>query len=396
MTKKICPNSSHPHDGIVMDYTYPVYHDKGKKHYVDFKAYDPATGVMRRKKFHLDYIAKKSERKVYANKLISELAYRLSTGWNPWVDTKTYRGYTELNEVFDRYLENIAITSRQKTVHSYTSRVNVFREFLSSLSIEVKYVYQYNTQLIIDFLDWLLIDRRVVPRTRNNYKGWCNAFGEYLVSRKYIEKNPCEGIAKITEKPKKRKALSEGMLRQLSGYLMEHDKYFLLAVMMQYYTLIRPGELTNIRLRDFSIKKQSVFISGEISKNKRDGYVGVNETIINLMLDLGIFSHPGECYLFSKNFRPGMRKMGPDIFNKRWHSVRKIMKWDDCYQFYSLKDTGIRDLANEMGIVVARDQARHTDVATTNKYLGRNDTVWNETKVFRGGLSAIPDDKTPL
>ena len=51
------------------------------------------------------------------------------------------------------------------------------------------------------------------------------------------------------------------------------------------------------------------------------------------------------------------------------------------------KDTGIRDLANAEGIVVARDQARHSDVSTTNKYLkGSNMTVHEETKHFEGNF----------
>lgn len=46
-----------------------------------------------------------------------------------------------------------------------------------------------------------------------------------------------------------------------------------------------------------------------------------------------------------------------------------------------------RDLANAEGIVVARDQARHADISTTNKYLqGSSLTVHEETKHFIGGL----------
>ena len=38
--------------------------------------------------------------------------------------------------------------------------------------------------------------------------------------------------------------------------------------------------------------------------------------------------------------------------------MRKALKWDTCYQFYSLKDSGIRDLANAHGVVVARDESQ--------------------------------------
>lgn len=67
--------------------------------------------------------------------------------------------------------------------------------------------------------------------------------------------------------------------------------------------------------------------------------------------------------------------------------MRALLKFPDSYQFYSLKDSGIRDLANTEGIVIARDQARHADISTTNKYLqGNGLSVHEETKHFEGGL----------
>ena len=75
--------------------------------------------------------------------------------------------------------------------------------------------------------------------------------------------------------------------------------------------------------------------------------------------------------------RTCMTKASSEIFRRCWKKVRKALSWGDEYQFYSLKDSGIRDLANAAGIVMARDRARHTDVATTNKYLqGRDMPVY--------------------
>ena len=48
--------------------------------------------------------------------------------------------------------------------------------------------------------------------------------------------------------------------------------------------------------------------------------------------------------------------------------------------------TGMRQVAAAEGIVIARDQARHTDVHTTNKYLKGNEPVHDETKHFDGEL----------
>lgn len=55
---------------------------------------------------------------------------------------------------------------------------------------------------------------------------------------------------------------------------------------------ISPTELTFIKATDLSIKEQSVFIAAEVSKNKRDGKVSLNDSIIKLMINLDIFSNP--------------------------------------------------------------------------------------------------------
>ena len=75
------------------------------------------------------------------------------------------------------------------------------------------------------------------------------------------------------------------------------------------------------------------------------------------------------------------------MYRNYFNKVREKLRFPDSYQFYSLKDSGIRDLANAKGIVIARDQARHADISTTNKYLkGSNMTVHEETKHFEGEL----------
>ena len=83
---------------------------------------------------------------------------------------------------------------------------------------------------------------------------------------------------------------------------------------------------------------------------------------------------------------PGYRSR-PEYHTARWARMRKRLNLPKEYQFYSLKDSGIRDLANSAGIVIARDQARHSSVAVTNKYLqGRDRPVHVETIRFKGAL----------
>lgn len=358
----------------------------GKEIYVDFYYYDPARDEMVRKKKQFDSIKNKRLRKDAMEAYIREISDKLHHGWNPALEGKG-NGLTTINQVLERYEKSLSLYQRKKTELSYRSRLNILREYINSQPYPPLYIYQLKTDFFVDFLDWLSFERDVTARTRNNYKGWAFSFCEWLIQRKYFNENPVSGIPKVQEGEKNRRALTTMELNVTFQYLRETDKHFLLAALFEYYTFIRPTELSHLKIGDISIKDECIFVSKRFSKNKRDGSVSLNRNLILLMVELDIFKHPSECYLFGKNFKPNTERIGPDQFNKRWKKLANKLKFDDKVKFYSLKDSGIRDLANEKGIVTARDQARHTDVSTTNKYLQGRDLKGPEgAKDFDGAF----------
>lgn len=357
-----------------LDFTFPKLH-VGKNFYVDFFAFDPASGSMRRKKYMLDGISGISNRRHHGNFLVAELTKKLLSGWNPFVNCEQNRSFTSFDVCCDRYQSTIDRMSREATRRSYTSHLKKIREYNESLPIPIKYIYQYDTLFVSDYLDYSYIDCEYTARTRNNRRGFCFTFAEFLVQKKYIESNPVEKIPVLTEMEKIRKDLSPEQLHRIRDYLSEHDRHYLLACYLLYYCLIRPKEQSFIRIQDISLKNQTIFIPKSVSKNHRDDIVAVNKKVIMLMIDLHIFDSPGNYYLFGRRFRPSQTRYNSKQFNNRWETIRKKLGFSMCYQFYSLKDSGIRDLANLKGVVVARDQARHSDVSTTNKYLQHHGAV---------------------
>lgn len=375
----------------IIGYTLPKLHT-GKNWYVDFMAYDPAEGRMKRKKYMLDSIGKASDKKKRAAEIIATVMERLHNGWNPWAEATTDRQYAKFTEVIDmyvRYIEKLTKngTLKKKTSYDYMSRVRMLMEYNESRRIPIVYIYQFDQSYASDFLDYILLDRDSTARTRNNYRTWLSAMCTWMAEKKYLEANFVDKIKPLAEGEKIRSALSPADLGSLKRYLSDKHPHYLLACMMEYYTFIRPDELSNIRLCDILIEEQKIFVSSTISKNRRDGMVGLNDSLIRMMIDLDIFSHESGCYLFGRDFKPSKTKADSRIFREFFNKIRDALKFPKCYQFYSLKDSGIRDLANSAGIVVARDQARHADVSTTNKYLkGSSLTVHEETKHFKGGL----------
>ena len=394
MSKKMCQSAT-PSNRLsdVLPYTLPQLHT-GKSWYVDFFCFDPVSGTMRRKKYNLNRYKKTSERKSRASEIIYTVTSRLRSGWNVWVKVESTREHTLFSdclELYKAYLgrsaENGAM--KPKTAYGYLSYLGIFTEWLSSRIVPVKFCYQIDQFLVSDFLDYVLIDREGSARTRNNYLTWLSTLCSWMVEKGYLKESPTEKIKKLREEPKKREALSSGELASLQEYLGRTNKHYLLACLMEYYTFIRPIELSQIKLENINIAEQKVFVPASVSKNRKDGMVGLNDGIIKLMAELRVFDRPSHCYLFGKDFKPSERRADSRVFRDYFVKVREALRWDDSKQFYSLKDSGIRDLANAEGIVVARDQARHSDISTTNKYLkGDSLTVHEQTKHFRGALAA--------
>ena len=127
----------------VLGFTYPKLH-QGKSWYIDFYAFDPADGKMRRKKYMLDSIEKVTERRKRAAEMMQAIMKQLRGGWNPWVNSDESRGYTLFEDCLENYLRYVSKMDRKKTINSYTSRVNILRTYIKTQLIPIKYVYQFD------------------------------------------------------------------------------------------------------------------------------------------------------------------------------------------------------------------------------------------------------------
>lgn len=373
----------------IIGYTLPRLHT-GKSWYIDFFAYDPTIDRLKRKKYMLDRYNKK-ERKLIATVLITNLTQKLIAGWNPYINNDKARSYTTWEAVIKRYTDYIKVSEgkkmlKSKTATDYRSRLAVFLSYLEESKVSIKYVYQFDKTVVVDFLDYIVFDKERSAKTRNNYRTWLSTFATWLVERQYISENYVEGIKMMKEQEKFRDNIKAEDLHKLKEYTRVACPSFYLACMMEYYTFIRPEELRHIKIGNISIKNQCITIPAEVSKNGKEQTVALNDTILKVMIDQGVFNYASSDYLFGKDVRPGREQIAVNRFRQEWCRVRKVLNFPDTYQFYSLKDSGIRDLANAEGIVVARDQARHSDISVTNKYL-KSPRVANEvTKHFTGEL----------
>ena len=364
----------------ILKYKPAVYCKKAKEKYVYFYVLDPLSveagnPKLKRIRTKFNSYASARERDAAALRYRDEVNRKLDEGWNPLIESSSKKSWTPTDEVLTSYTHHIGKKAKdgvltEKTYKDYSSRLKLFTQYANEHP--VPYIYMIDRQYIGRYLDFIYVERDCSPRTRNNHLCWLSSFCSFLVDHGYITTNPCVNIKPLRNGDKFRKALDAHDKKRLWEWLEKNDKHFLLACQFQYYTLIRPGELSQIKLKDISLQEQTVFVSSKYSKNRKDGVVTLPKVVIQNLIDLHVFDNPSDYYLFGSKFRPSPIHKHCRQFPIRWCEVREILHFPRHYQFYSLKDTGITDMINTVGLNVAKDQARHSSVAVTNNYASKN------------------------
>ena len=382
-SKKKMPNSKKnapelQSQAFIKRFTMPKLHT-GKEWYVGLYCLDPAEGKMRRKKFKINHISKKkSELRKYAADLINRLYEELRRGWNPWVTFESEASYATFDIAVEAYRRHMAKLveediMREKTYKGYSSMLNNFLKWKDSLKVQRGYIYQMNPELCHKFIDWLWLDQGKSSTTRDNYVIWMRHFVKFLLQKQYLDKDPTISVSLLGKKhrgKKNRTVIPAPHMARLKEYLEQTNKHFLLACYILYYCFVRPKEMSYIKIGDISVKNGTLFIPGQVSKNRKDGVVTLPDKVIKLMIELDVFEYPNSYYLFGRKMKPTKEYQSDKQLRDFWtHYVKKNLKFPPEYKFYSLKDTGITDLIRDNAdLVSVRNQARHHSLLMTDIY----------------------------
>ena len=375
MSKKNNSSRSNPINNEIKGYSDPRL-VIGKETFISFYAFDPVSGLRKRKKYMLDHCKSKSEMKRTAKDMMRNLSRKLEGGWNPWIDNSDSMSYTLFSKVADMYHDFLYKrlndrSLREDTVTSYISYLNIFREWVEGKG-DIIYMFQMDHYLISQFLDYVYIERNNSFITRNNYLGWLRSFCTYLLERGFLNQDPCARFQNIKIKGyvKERTIIPDSILVQIREYLMKRNKHYLLACYLTHYMCIRPKELSRMRVCDINIGNCTITLMGDQTKNHDSVTITMPQKVAKLMIELDLFSAHGGCYLFSDGFKPGNHPHSEKHFRDYWAKhLRNDLHFSKQYVYYSLKDTGITNMLRK-GIdpISVRDQARHSSLAITNTY----------------------------
>lgn len=354
----------------------PVYRNTKDCDFVEYYAFNPAIGKLGRKRIKLNQIKGTRARKEYARGLIERLTDKLTHGWNPFIEEYSSSEMmlvgTALDE-FAAYNERMKSegTFRKQTYDGYNSFVNCVREFTVRPGNVITYLYQFDTKYCNKLLDDVFLVRKLSATTRNNYLGFLQVFFNYHKEKGHITVNPCENIKKIPRRmlKKQREIIPSDVISRMANYLKENDPLFLLACYLLYYCFIRPQELCRLTVGNIQIENHTIFIRGDQAKNRKDEYLTIPKKLEEYILSLDLLSVPKDWHIFSTGMKPGVNEILPMRFREHWATMRTALGFSSSYKLYSLKDTGITELADKkIPNITIRDQARHSSLAITDIY----------------------------
>lgn len=228
MSKKMCPeNSSTPkksgnnpnltnQSGVqaARQFDPPVYKENRAGGYIEFRAYDPERGKMRRKTMKINRVKGVTNRRTYARRVIKRLIEQLNNGWNPWIanDTGDLIVFDEVVKRYELHIEKMLASGyyRKETYDGYKSYVKIMREYISKKR-PTYYVYQFNRSFCVDFLDYVFIERDNGAQTRDNYLNFLRVFSDSSLKK---------AISKANRPPESLPSASDSTRKSASAYLL--------------------------------------------------------------------------------------------------------------------------------------------------------------------------------
>lgn len=367
---------------------------------ISLYAFDPEAGNLKRKRIKMNRELKgikgKRAQREFVKGVVDRLRDELKAGWNPWMQQSDSLVYASWEDVCVRYKAYLVKQQnehnmRPDSVASYMSYQRVLMHWVAAERKNVRYAYQFDRRLVDAFLDFVYLDKDNSIQTRNNYLSWIKSFSTWMLGKNFIEKDPTAGIPrmKIKSKSKNRDVIPDAVLQRIHDYLQENNRHFLLACYLLHYLFVRPHEIAQLKIEDFSLRNKTLLIHGDVAKNWQDAVVTLPMHVIDLMLELDVFKSPGSYYLFSFDFKPGREFRSEKNFRDYWtRKLRKELKFSDRYKFYSLKDTGITNMLRaNTDVLSVRDQARHSSILITDMYTPKDIKKANELLMnYRGVL----------
>lgn len=376
--------------------SYPRYNrqngDLTKRWYVEFSYRLPSDEDLHRYRVYTGLCSGTvEERDAIGNYLLEYYNDYLKSGaylnqkpnLNPLKQSETHRPEQQrwmrekesmmIDALIPRYLDYVKPNIRKKTHQDYSTKLNIFRDFVNK-NIAGTTVPMIQRKMIIPFFEQLATQNGLCRRTIEKYMQAVRSFFTWCedVGVREDNTNP------VTRVPKFGNVIdcSPGVFdlderKRLKNAIKDKEPFLWLACEMLYYCAIRPGtEMRLMKIGDIDFATKNICVRAELAKNKTTEYVGIPNVLLQYMFDLHLNMFDKDLYVFGRYGAPSSIPMGKNTMRNRFNSYRELLKISPDKKFYSWKHSGAISAAqNGATVFELKDQLRHKSVVTTEEYL---------------------------
>lgn len=352
---------------------------KGVRWYVEFYQTNPVTRTKDRVREYcqMNRIKDISERQNWAIRYINELNTKLLPFGYPYVELAQLPESITLLDAVDMAYKIKCRSDRQKTGRTYGSVVNYFTRYIRSLGREHSQLKDFSFRDAMMFMDHVTLEKKLKARTYNNYRQFMTAIWNELKDRAYVNDNPWSRVKKQKATDKNRLMLSPSDAQIILNEAHQTNKMLFLSILLLYYCFIRPEEQRRMKVSLIDLKNGTIYIPGEISKNKRSETVTIPKAILPYLYEIGLDRWHTNDFVFGKGLKPHPDTVcGSNALNEAHKALIQRLTRENKLRsitgisIYSWKDTGAMALIRAgIDIYEVMRQMRHTDLSTTQKYL---------------------------
>lgn len=319
---------------------------------IEFRILNPETGLLEKKRLRFEKIRKRLgdyKGRQYAKIYCQAINEKLETGWNPYLEVKKVKSFHKLLDAITAYQNEKKIDEKNKILReqsntTYKSFIRIFLTWLKDTDRENINVGGFTSDIAIEYMNYVYVDKGVAPRTYNNYLSFMGTLWSWLVDKGYCSEDP---FAKIKPKPKtekERKIIPSVWNEKIMSYFREKNPAMEIVCGLIYNSFMRPTEICRTQISDIKILQGGIYLPGQKAKNGHARWCLLPPHLIEMIVDLGIDKYPEDYYLFSTPLKPGNKPTHRRKLDKYWDKMRKAINLPIEYKLYSYRDNGITDL----------------------------------------------------
>ncbi len=289
------------------------------------------------------------------------------------MEAESSRRYHKIEDVIESFLRDKR-GLRKDTLRTYQSEVDFLMKFIREQYQPDMYVVSFDKSKAIQYMEHCWDSRKIGTVRYNNILAVCRVIFNWMIEKQYIKDNPFAILKKKKTGSKTRVMdIEPADRKKIKEYLSKKNRPYFGIMMFAFHSLLRPKEISYIKIGDIDLKKQVVIVRGSVAKNHHTRYAPIPDVMIDLIKELikEVYVPRKNWYLFSdSSFRPGPKRRDSREIARYWSDLRSTLRLKKEIQFYSLRDSGIiqmiRDGRSPKQVMEAAD---HSSIEITNKYV---------------------------